>query len=640
MAPTSPVDLASQLERLERWSAELRARGLSDEANHTHLQTILAQARGERLDVPSDPLLVVMLCGPTAVGKSSLINAIANAEISCPGLGAATDAAVLYVHEQDDVARLFEYGEAVGQLARQPHTVIRHRRDTLLHKVLVDTPDIDSVIRQHRALTAALVHTADVVLFVTTPEKYKTLEAAQWIAQQRRQRAMAFVLNKWDREGIGLQYDHREVVRRDFQHVLAASGFAAPLVFTVSSLYGSPGQQVGAAGAEHEENQLPALQAWLETGLDQSMSAAIQDRRRRAAWGRVAAAVAAVIPAPIADAPWIATATQTLGASRAEARQLIPAAVAAVAADYTDYAVWPVTPGLFGTYARFLTWCGSMRLTLSAWGRGRSVARPVSLAASDMAGAVPTVRASQREGGLFGEAVATLLDDVTERLLRDVGTHHLPLQPVRAEWADAAALLARQLAALPVHVEGELLAAAAKPSLRRFTGLASLAIVEILLCGVLALVLWRVGTGFFLGEYAGAPLLLSAMTVVATLLLAGHMLANLFFPALRERFRVALARRADIVIDTAWDHVQNVLRDHVESIGQLAQQGRESLYAIDRIMQSLVRSAEDECEVQHLFGDNAVRAIAHPLRTQAPAFSQPPTPEPRHASPPDLEPGE
>src|SRR5437764_12034974 len=208
MACPAPADPAGLLERLEGWSAALRTRGLGDEASLDRLQATLAQARGERLDAAADPRLVVMLCGPTAVGKSSLINALAGAAISCPGLGAMTSAAVLYVHEQDDPARLFEYGEAVGQLARQPHTVVRHRRDALLHKVLVDTPDIDSVVRQHRELTAALVHAADIVLFVTTPEKYKTMQAAQWVAQQRRQRAMAFVLNKWHRESMGMQYGH------------------------------------------------------------------------------------------------------------------------------------------------------------------------------------------------------------------------------------------------------------------------------------------------------------------------------------------------------------------------------------------------------------------------------------------------
>ena len=115
MGPTLPADPTEPLERLERWGVELRERGLGDEANLDRLQAMLAQAYGERLDAPADPLLVAMFCGPTAVGKSSLINAIASAEISSPGLGATTNAAVLYVHERDDLSRLFEYGEAVGQ---------------------------------------------------------------------------------------------------------------------------------------------------------------------------------------------------------------------------------------------------------------------------------------------------------------------------------------------------------------------------------------------------------------------------------------------------------------------------------------------------------------------------------------------
>jgi hypothetical protein len=611
------------LERLERWSAELRARGLGDAASLDRLQATLAQARGERLDAPADPLLVVMLCGPTAVGKSSLINALAGADISCPGLGAMTSTAVLYVHEQDDPSRLFEYGEAVGQLARQPHTLVRHRRDALLHKVLVDTPDIDSAVQQHHELTAALVHAADVVLFVTTPEKYKTMQATQWVAQQRQQRALAFVLHKWDREGIGLQYAHREVIECDFRRLLVEGGFASPVLFKVSSLSGPQPPQSGSALAGSEENQLPELQAWLETGLDRSTAEAIQARRRRAAWGRVAAAVAAVIPAPIGAEPWVTTAARTCIDAHAEGRRLGRATAAAVAADYADRAVWPVTPGLFGTYTRLLTWCASVRAGWRALGRGRGASKLVGLAVSETSGPVPQDRLVWGEGAVFGGAVAALLGNVTRRLLLDVETHRLPLQPVRAGWTEAVAWLTTQLAEMPMLVEGELLAEARKPSVRRCVGWVALTGVELLLSGVLALVLWRVGTGFIVGEYASAPLLLSAVTLIAALFLAGHLVANLCFPALQQRFRAALARRVDATVDAAWQQAQEVLRDHVEAVDRLARQGHAALRTMDHIVQALARPAQDNREVQRLFSD-AVAPAAAPSR---PAAAPVPVPE-------------
>src|SRR5271155_5482027 len=203
-------DPSQLLAQAETWVAALRERGLLAEAMGARLDEVLAQSHGERLDIPDDPLLVVMLCGPTAVGKSSLINAIAGAEISRPGLGAEPSASVVYVHDREEPARLFEYGEALGQLGREAASLVRHGRDALLHIVLVDTPDIDSVLQRHREITGALVHCADLVLFVTSPDKYKTMQSARWVAQQRRQRAIAFVLNKWDRAALGAQYQQRQ----------------------------------------------------------------------------------------------------------------------------------------------------------------------------------------------------------------------------------------------------------------------------------------------------------------------------------------------------------------------------------------------------------------------------------------------
>src|SRR5689334_22836297 len=105
MRSPDPTDI---LVKAARWVEELRERGQIEESAAARLDEVLAASRGERLDRPDDPLLVVMLCGPTAVGKSSLINALAGAEISVAGLGATTRAAVFYVHEEDDPSRLFE----------------------------------------------------------------------------------------------------------------------------------------------------------------------------------------------------------------------------------------------------------------------------------------------------------------------------------------------------------------------------------------------------------------------------------------------------------------------------------------------------------------------------------------------------
>ncbi|MGD0109789.1 MAG: GTPase, partial [Rhodopila sp.] len=282
MNPADPSDI---LTKAGLWAAALRDRGQVDDAAEAHLREMLVSSVGERLDHQEDPPLVVMLCGPTAVGKSSLINALAGADISHPGLGATTRAAVMYVHEQDDPARLFAYSQALVGAEQSGTALVRHRRDELLHKVLVDTPDIDSARLQHKELTTRLVHGADLVLFVTSPEKYKVMRSARWILEQRQQRAMAFLLNKWDREALGLQHDRRREVESDFRAVLACEGFSDALIFKVSAL-AEPG---GDRGLRAIENELPALRAWLETGISQSTAVMIRQRRLRAAWGRLAA---------------------------------------------------------------------------------------------------------------------------------------------------------------------------------------------------------------------------------------------------------------------------------------------------------------------------------------------------------------
>src|SRR5579883_2598309 len=605
------TDSSALLAEIERWMSELAERGLRGEAELRELSAELAQSRGERLDLPTDAILVVLLCGPTAVGKSTLINTLAGAEISRPGLGATTSAAVIYLHEDDNPQRLFEYGREIGELARAPQTVVRHRRPELLHKVLIDTPDIDSVVRDHRALTGALVHAADLVLFVTTPERYRDMQAAQWVEQQSAQRAMAFVLNKWDRASVGLQWEGRGLVEADFRRVLAGNGFAESQMFKVSCV------ATGGNSQKDDENELPALRDWLERGINRSASAAIQDRRRVMAWGRLAAAIAKNMPVPISAAPWLKEAFEAFAGVRREAAAPVQTAAAEVAGDIGDRSVWPSSPGLFGTYARFLAWCAALRQNpwYNPLGFGRTAA--AGDGETNVDARVPALPSAA-----FAAALPRLLAETVRRLRYRLIAQPLPLKAVDVQWDDELAQLAPRLAAVPAATLADVVATASKLSFRRAFGIAAIAGIELAILAVLGTALWQVGRGFVTAQYAQSGLIYSTVALVILLLLAGHMLANFFFPSLRRRFQAELARRLQANVERSCGRMETALQEHAAAIDRLAAHGRDIQGAIDRSVQSL-RHSGDGAAIERLFGQKA------PAAPQAdPLSAKPPKPQP------------
>src|SRR4029078_2618895 len=72
-------------------------------------------------------------------------------------------------------------------------------RPARAQKVLVDTPDVDSTELANRDKLLRLLPVADVVLYVGSQEKYHDQIVWEIFNQQRKRRAFAFILNKWDR---------------------------------------------------------------------------------------------------------------------------------------------------------------------------------------------------------------------------------------------------------------------------------------------------------------------------------------------------------------------------------------------------------------------------------------------------------
>jgi GTPase Era involved in 16S rRNA processing len=152
--------------------------------------------------------VVAALAGSTGSGKSSLFNALIRFELSPVGVVRPTTLTGL--------ACVWDPERAPGAAALLDRVGVDERRRTLrgslldgAHRqaepelaplVLIDLPDHDSAVRAHREETDRAAATADLVVFVTDPQKYAD---AAWHERYlrkltRHQDALVVVLNKID----------------------------------------------------------------------------------------------------------------------------------------------------------------------------------------------------------------------------------------------------------------------------------------------------------------------------------------------------------------------------------------------------------------------------------------------------------
>jgi hypothetical protein len=185
-----------------------------------------ARARVEsRLRRPDDVLLVA-LAGGTGSGKSSLFNAFAGDEMAVTGGTRPTTSQPLALVPERRSRELAGYLDAAGVENR----IVVPGQTWLC---LIDLPDTDSVVVDHRLRVDGLLPVVDVVVWVVDPEKYRdaALHHGLIAPLAAYARQFVFALNQVDRLG---KADAAQV-EQDLGVALAEDGVLDAAVFPVAA---------------------------------------------------------------------------------------------------------------------------------------------------------------------------------------------------------------------------------------------------------------------------------------------------------------------------------------------------------------------------------------------------------------------
>ena len=170
--------------------------------------------------------VVIALGGGTGVGKSSLLNALAGTTVARTGaLRPTTDKPLAWIpeHPEPGLVRLLDDLTIVDRVGQSSHP----------HLAVLDLPDFDSVVGEHRATVERLLPRVDAILWVVDPEKYndRTIHADYLRPLAGYQGQFVFALNQIDRLADG----EVDTLLADFEQTLWHDGIPQPVIFPLSA---------------------------------------------------------------------------------------------------------------------------------------------------------------------------------------------------------------------------------------------------------------------------------------------------------------------------------------------------------------------------------------------------------------------
>ena len=269
-----------------------------------------------QMDAPA----LIVVGGSTGAGKSTLLNSLVGSVVSPAGVLRPTTRSPVLAFHPDDL-EWFEGARVLPGLPRasggeaQPGTLQLAPTKSLPQGLaLLDSPDIDSVLAENRALAAQLLAAADGWLFVTTAARYA--DAVPWgflRAARDRGTALSLVLNR-------VPEDASREVPAHLRQMLQDEGLPEADVLVVAETSLAEGLIPAPA--------LASVRAWLDDlAADAQARAALVRRTLRGALASLPARAAAVEAAAVQQISAAAELRAEADAAYAAATQEVEAAL-------------------------------------------------------------------------------------------------------------------------------------------------------------------------------------------------------------------------------------------------------------------------------------------------------------------------